>query len=88
MASALRFLSYKCQTSVNFFTVGVYCEWEPSVESIIAAGNGKVAQCFEEFKEDLSLKCSEDREYTKFTFTPMSDTPDLLYYQVKAESLC
>lgn len=63
------------------FATGVYCEWKLTEQSIAAAANGAVASCFEEYKMDLYLSCNEDQPYTEYTFTPDSDTPDLLYYQ-------
>lgn len=69
-------------TLLFLITAGVYCEWKLTEQSIAAAANGAVASCFEEYKMDLYLSCNEDQPYTEYTFTPDSDTPDLLYYQV------
>ena len=69
--------------SMCYFIAGVYCEWKPTMQSIVAAQNGAVAACFEEYKMDLQLKCNDDnRNYTDFLFTPGSDTPETIFYQV------
>ncbi|XP_067928639.1 protein Skeletor, isoforms B/C-like [Watersipora subatra] len=64
------------------YAVGGYCEWKLTSHAIADLDKGSVYNCFETFKADMYLDCTDGSdEYTEFVFTPDSSTPDILYYQ-------
>lgn len=69
--------------------VGGYCEWKLTTDAIKAVAGGKIYQCFDDFRQDLYLDCTDNPHgFGIFKFTPDENTPDEIYYQVSVTIKC
>lgn len=72
-------------TKLLILSAGGYCEWKLTEAAVKKADDGFIYQCFQQFREDLTLDCVPDIDYTSFEWTPTSSMPDTVYYQVNSQ---